>query len=72
MSNEQGRTRRSQRGRGVMGECPPDRKMNKFVMIKKLKVRIVPPQSGMKEWICKGDVKTQWMNIGIVCIVSIT
>jgi hypothetical protein len=55
-----------------MGECPPDRKMNKFVMIKKLKVRIVPPQSGMKEWICKGDVKTQWMNIGIVCIVSIT
>ena len=26
----------------------------------------------MKEWICKGDVKTQWMNIGIVCIVSIT
>ena len=44
-------------GGGDMGECPPPRqeKRLKFVMIKKLKVRNVPPAppSGIKEWISR-------------------
>ena len=35
------------RGGGVMGECPPPRiELHKFVMIKRVKVRIVPPPIG--------------------------